>query len=79
MQSPCCQGKKESHETFKKLDGSWHERYPRLQVLYMSGYANNAIIKNDKLASGFPFIQKPFTAEDLVVTILKALGEKHHD
>jgi signal transduction histidine kinase/CheY-like chemotaxis protein len=54
------------------------EKYPRLRVLYMSGYTNNAIVINDILAHGFPFIQKPFTAEDLVLTMLKVLGEKHH-
>jgi two-component system, cell cycle sensor histidine kinase and response regulator CckA len=62
-----------------QLFESWHMQYPRLRVLYMSGYMDNATINNDILARGLPFIQKPFTAEDLVLTILKVLGEKHHD
>jgi PAS domain S-box-containing protein len=62
-----------------QLFESWHMQYPRLRVLYMSGYMDNATVNNDILARGLPFIQKPFTAEDLVLTILKALGEKHHD
>jgi len=62
-----------------QLFASWHRLYPRLRVLYMSGYMDNAIVTNDILARGLPFIQKPFNAEDLVLTILKVLGEKHHD
>ncbi|MCX6558141.1 MAG: response regulator [Candidatus Aminicenantes bacterium] len=62
-----------------QLFASWHRQYPRLRVLYMSGYMDNAIVTNDILARGLPFIQKPFTAEDLVLTILKIMGEKHHD
>jgi len=62
-----------------QLFASWHRLYPRLRVLYMSGYMDNATVTNDILARGLPFIQKPFNAEDLVLTILKVLGEKHHD
>jgi hypothetical protein len=62
-----------------QLFASWHMLYPRLRVLYMSGYMDNATVTNDILARGLPFIQKPFNAEDLVLTILKVLGEKHHD
>jgi two-component system cell cycle sensor histidine kinase/response regulator CckA len=56
-----------------------HKKYPRLQALYTSGYMDNAVVTNDILARGLPFIQKPFTAEDLVLTISKLLGAKHHE
>jgi two-component system cell cycle sensor histidine kinase/response regulator CckA len=66
------------------LDGyqlfeSWVKSYPHLLVLYMSGYMDNAIVNKKILAHGIPFIQKPFTAETLVLKVLEALGEKHHD
>jgi two-component system cell cycle sensor histidine kinase/response regulator CckA len=62
-----------------KLFESSRKKYPRLKVLYMSGFMDNAIVNNDILARGLPFIQKPFSAEDLVLTMLKVLGEKNHD
>ena len=62
-----------------QLFESSREKYPRLRVLYMSGYIDNATVNNDILARGLPFIKKPFTAENLVLTMLKVLGEKHHD
>jgi two-component system cell cycle sensor histidine kinase/response regulator CckA len=62
-----------------KLFESWRKKYPRLRVLYMSGYMDNAIVINDILAHGFPFIQKPFTSEDLVLTMLKVLGDKNNE
>jgi hypothetical protein len=66
---------RDGYQLFK----SWREKYPRLRALYMSGYMDNAIVNNDILAHDLPFIQKPFTAEDLVLIMLKVLGEKDHD
>jgi two-component system cell cycle sensor histidine kinase/response regulator CckA len=37
------------------------EARPHLRVLYMSGYANEAVIRRGVLAAGMPFLQKPFT------------------
>jgi two-component system cell cycle sensor histidine kinase/response regulator CckA len=34
---------------------------PNLRVLYMSGYADEAIIRRGALVEGMPFLQKPFT------------------
>jgi FixJ family two-component response regulator len=37
-----------------------------VRVLFMSGYTDNAIIRNGLLAEGASFLQKPFTPEELL-------------
>jgi len=39
---------------------------PSLQVLYMSGYANDALVNHDVVERGFVFLQKPFSPLELV-------------
>ena len=34
---------------------------PEMKVVYMSGYTDNAIVHQETLDAGTPFIQKPFT------------------
>jgi PAS domain S-box-containing protein len=41
-------------------------RRPELKVLYISGYTNDEIMRRGVGTSDMPFIQKPFTAEDLM-------------
>jgi PAS domain S-box-containing protein len=38
---------------------------PRLKVLYMSGYTDDAVFRTGRLRPGEAFIQKPFTSESL--------------
>jgi two-component system cell cycle sensor histidine kinase/response regulator CckA len=40
-------------------------RRPSVRVLYMSGYANDAILHRGLLSQGAPFLQKPFTTTAL--------------
>ncbi|MBL7205117.1 MAG: response regulator [Desulfobacteraceae bacterium] len=46
---------------------------PRMKVLYMSGYTDNAIVHNGVLESGMPFIQKPFAPKVLASKCRKVL------
>ena len=38
---------------------------PGLRVLYMSGYADEAIVRHGVILEGTPFLQKPFTTPAL--------------
>ena len=50
---------------------------PNVRVLYMSGYADEAIVRTGVLEEGQPFLQKPFTPQDLAVKIRDVLdGER---
>jgi signal transduction histidine kinase/CheY-like chemotaxis protein len=47
---------------------------PSVRVLYMSGYADEAIVRTGVLDEGHPFLQKPFTPQELAVKIRDVLG-----
>jgi signal transduction histidine kinase/CheY-like chemotaxis protein len=46
---------------------------PSLRVLYMSGYTDNAIVKQSGLSADVPFLQKPFTSAGLHTKVREAL------
>lgn len=52
------------------------EARPTLRVLFMSGFANEAIEHHGVLAAGTPFLQKPFTGVDLACAIRAALDQR---
>jgi two-component system, cell cycle sensor histidine kinase and response regulator CckA len=39
--------------------------WPQIRVLYMSGFAGNRMVREGALDPSVPFIQKPFTSEQL--------------
>lgn len=54
-------------------------RYPETKVLYMSGYNDKAVVSHEMLTGQVPFLQKPFTPDDLrrkVREVLNAKGQR---
>jgi PAS domain S-box-containing protein len=47
---------------------------PETKVAYMSGYTDDAIVRSGTLDADMPFIQKPFTASNLLAKVREALG-----
>ena len=48
-------------------------RRPRLKVLFVSGYADNAVLQDGVLEPGLSFLQKPFTPEGLAQKVREVL------
>jgi FixJ family two-component response regulator len=55
------------------------DKYPTLPVLYTSGFANNDVIRRGLLDPSRPFLQKPFTPEDLARKIREVLEASSSD
>jgi two-component system, cell cycle sensor histidine kinase and response regulator CckA len=48
---------------------------PRLRVLFMSGYTDDAVVRHGVLATSAAFIQKPFGAESLLAKVREVLEQ----
>jgi DNA-binding NtrC family response regulator len=48
-------------------------QHPGLRVLYISGYADEAIVRHGILIDGTPFMQKPFTPHGLARKVREVL------
>ncbi|HJQ23668.1 MAG TPA: PAS domain S-box protein [Blastocatellia bacterium] len=46
---------------------------PEMKVLFMSGYTDDAIVHHGVLEAGIPFIQKPFSPDDLARKVREVL------
>jgi DNA-binding response OmpR family regulator len=42
-------------------------------ILYMSGYADDAVLRSGDLPAGMGFVQKPFTGEQLLAHVRQLL------
>jgi CheY-like chemotaxis protein len=49
-----------------ELSQQVRKQQPHVQVLYMSGYTDNAILRDGMLGDSATFLQKPFTPEELL-------------
>ena len=49
------------------------EQYPRIKLLFTSGYTDEMIVKHDVNEANTAFIQKPFTLEALALKVRKVL------
>jgi len=47
--------------------------YPELKVLYISGYANEALNQYGVIGSGIAFLEKPFSSESLAHKVRETL------
>jgi len=57
----------------RELASKMRERFPGLRVLYMSGYSDDALLRQGKLEAGTSFIPKPFVPTELLVKVRKVL------
>jgi two-component system cell cycle sensor histidine kinase/response regulator CckA len=48
---------------------------PKMKILYMSGYTDDAIVQHGVLESGIPFVQKPFAPEALARKVREVLDK----
>ena len=56
-----------------ELEREVRARRPDLPILYMSGYSRDEMMERGLIASERPFLQKPFTAEELSQLVCRAL------
>ncbi len=49
---------------------------PGLKVVYMSGYADNAVVRHGVIKPGAAFIEKPFIAEALTEKLREVLASQ---
>ena len=48
---------------------------PKIKIIFMSGYTDDAIVQHGVLEDGINFIQKPFTPQLLIKVIKEVLGQ----
>jgi signal transduction histidine kinase len=60
--------------TGRQLAHEVQRRWPRVRVLYTTGYARNSIVHHGRLDPGVALITKPFTQADLVAKVREVLN-----
>ncbi|MFH1764893.1 MAG: PAS domain S-box protein [Gemmatimonadota bacterium] len=59
----------------RELHGEVRRLFPQAKVLYMSGYTEDIVTHRGVLDEGIPFIQKPFSVQDLATKVRAVLEE----
>ena len=59
----------------KELYNELIQDFPKLKVIYMSGYTDNAIVHKGVLDEGVHFIKKPFTVPGIISKLRNVLDE----
>lgn len=59
----------------RELALAFHDIFPDMKIIFMSGYTSNVIVRDNILDNGVNFIQKPFTRAHLITTVSRVLGE----
>ena len=57
----------------KELSDKLLKKYPKLKILFVSGYSKNTIAHHGVIDEGVSFLQKPFTPQELAQKIRKLL------
>jgi signal transduction histidine kinase/CheY-like chemotaxis protein/integral membrane sensor domain MASE1 len=60
----------------RQLADELKRRQPAVKVLFMTGYARDAIVHDGRLDPGVQLIQKPFTKDDLAARVKGILSEQ---
>jgi CheY-like chemotaxis protein len=58
----------------RELAAQFQRRFPEVRVLYMSGYASDAIVHHGMLDPGIDLLQKPYTPLALIRRVQEVLG-----
>lgn len=53
----------------RALADAMRSRFPRIKVLYMSGFTEDAVVRNGVVEANEPFLQKPFTPTALATKV----------
>jgi CheY-like chemotaxis protein len=59
----------------RELAAQASRRWPRMRVLYTTGYARNSIVHHGRLDSGVELITKPFSQGDLAAKVRAVLDQ----
>ncbi len=61
----------------RELSEAMTSLYPDIRCLFMSGYTDDIIMHQGIIEKGIPFIQKPFSVQNLAAKVRQILGTEH--